>query len=242
MLIIKLNATESTNDYLKELNKHKTLENFTVVSTYQQTNGKGQMGAKWSSEGGKNLTFSVLYNSESNKIESIFDVNIAVSMAIIQVLETFKIPCLKIKWPNDILAENKKIAGILIENSIKSATAITSVIGIGINVNQEVFPEIIQASSLKNITHLEYDLDQLLQKIANKVVENLENLAVKKEQYWQLYHQYLFNRNVPMVFENQEKQRFMGIIKEVDFDGKLRVQLEDDTTESFGLKQIKMLY
>lgn len=242
MHIIKLNATESTNDYLKQINREKSLANFTIVSTVSQTNGKGQMGAQWNSEPGKNLTFSVLYKSVNNQTASIFDVNVTVAISIIQALESFEIPKLNIKWPNDILAENKKIGGILIENNLKADATIDTIIGIGINVNQEFFPDFVQAGSLKSITSKEFNLDELLEKIVSQIQTNLEQINSEKDNFWQQYHHFLFKRNQPIAFENPSQQKFMGIIKEVTTDGKLRVQLEDETIQSFGLKEIKMLY
>jgi BirA family transcriptional regulator, biotin operon repressor / biotin---[acetyl-CoA-carboxylase] ligase len=242
MLIIKLNATESTNDYLKQINREKKLENFTIVTAFSQTKGKGQMGAQWNSEPGKNLTFSVLYKSNENQITSIFDMNVAVAVSIIQALESFEIPKLNIKWPNDILAENKKIGGILIENNLKADATIATIIGIGINVNQEFFPDFVQAGSLKSITSKEYNLDELLEKIVSQIQSNLVQINSEKDYFWQQYHHYLFKRNQPMAFENTSRQKFMGIIKEVTTDGKLQVQLEDDAVQSFGIKEIKMLF
>jgi len=242
MLIIKLNATDSTNDYLKQLNKEKPLDNFTIVTTVSQTKGKGQMGAQWTSQPGKNLTFSLLYKPKKQFCTSIFDVNVTIAVSIIEALETFEIPKLNIKWPNDILAENKKIGGILIENSLKADATIDTIIGIGINVNQESFPDFIQASSLKKITGLEYDLEILLDKITNTIQQNLEEIDSQKEFFWKQYHQHLFKHNQPMAFENTSQEKFMGIIKNVSTDGKLQIQLEDDSIQSFGLKEIKMLY
>ena len=150
MYIIKLNAIDSTNSYLKKLALEKPLAPFTVVWTTNQTNGRGQMGSNWVSEEGKNLTFSVLVKDVVENIEGIFDLNVCVAVTLIEVLENYNLSNLAIKWPNDILADKKKIAGVLIENSIKSSGEIVSIVGIGINVNQENFSDLPQASSLKS--------------------------------------------------------------------------------------------
>ena len=120
MKLIKLDAIDSTNEFLKGLSSNQVVENFTVVTAEIQTKGKGQMGAVWVSESGKNLIMSVLVNSFLLNNNQIFDINIVTSVSIIQALKTFKIPEVSIKWPNDIMSYNKKIGGVLIENSIKS--------------------------------------------------------------------------------------------------------------------------
>lgn len=242
MLIIKLNAIDSTNDYLKQLNKEKTLDDYTVVTTFSQTRGKGQMGSNWISESGKNLTFSVLVKDSVTLQSSIFDCNVAVAVSVLEVLQSLKIPNLNIKWPNDILAENKKIGGILIENSVKSNGMINSVIGIGLNINQEDFSGLPSASSLKNIVKKDFDLDFLLEKIVNQLKSNLNKLSSQKESFWKKYISHLFKLNQPMAFEDLNQNRFMGIIIGVSSDGKLELVLEDDSSQAFGLKEIRMLY
>lgn len=242
MLIIKLNATDSTNDYLKQLCKEKIVENYTVVTTKNQTKGRGQMGAKWVSDSGKNLTFSILVKDVTASQNSIFDCNVAVTVSIVEVLDSLEIPNLNIKWPNDILAENKKIGGILIENSVKANGSVDSIIGIGLNINQENFTELPLATSLKRITQKKYDLDLLLAQIVTQIVNNFTHLPKLSEFYWNTYFSYLFKINQPMVFEDYNQKRFMGIIKGVTFEGKLKVMLEDDSVQYFGLKEVKMLY
>ena len=139
MKLIKLDATDSTNEFLKGLSSNQILENFTVVTAENQTKGKGQMGSVWDSEPSKNLIMSVLINGFVTDINQIFDINIVVSVSVIQVLEDLNIPELSIKWPNDIMSYNKKIGGILIENSIKSDGSINSIAGLGLNLNQVNF-------------------------------------------------------------------------------------------------------
>src|SRR6476620_5399277 len=175
MNIIKLDATPSTNDFLKTLLTNQFVENFTVVTAENQTSGRGQMGAKWEAESGKNLTFSVLVKDVLTEINSIFHLNVLVAVSIAEALEAFNIPNLAIKWPNDILAEHKKIAGILIENSLKSNGEIFSVVGIGLNVNQQNFDELPKATSLSCI--LNHDLDKEAVMVA--VIQNLKrNVAL----------------------------------------------------------------
>jgi BirA family biotin operon repressor/biotin-[acetyl-CoA-carboxylase] ligase len=148
MQLIKLDAIDSTNEFLKGLSSNQLLENFTVVTAEIQTKGKGQMGAVWDSEPSKNLIMSVLITDFVTDINQIFDVNIAISLAVIKALEDFDIPELSIKWPNDIMSYHKKIGGILIENTIKSDGSINSIVGLGLNINQMNFENLPKASSL----------------------------------------------------------------------------------------------
>ena len=148
MRLVKLDAIDSTNDFLKDLIRQQDVENFTVISAENQTKGKGQMGAVWNSEQGKNLIMSVLIKDFLSDPKDVFNLNIVISLAVIRSLEQLNIPKLSIKWPNDIMADNKKIGGILIENSFKSDQTIASIVGIGLNVNQTHFENLPQASSL----------------------------------------------------------------------------------------------
>ena len=241
MNIIKLNAIDSTNRFLKDLSATQNLDNFTVVVTENQLNGKGQRGAKWFSENGKNLTFSILIHHSGIILRDIHLINIITSITIIDTLKEYELNNLNIKWPNDILSENKKICGILIENTIKSDGNIQSIIGIGLNVNQQSFENLPQASSLYLLKNKAFDNEILL----NSIVSALE-INFKKEvdpiSLWKKYHDLLFKKGIPAVFENNANLKFMAIIQSVSSSGKLRLLLEDDTIQEYDIKEIKMFY
>jgi BirA family biotin operon repressor/biotin-[acetyl-CoA-carboxylase] ligase len=243
MRIIKLNATDSTNDYLKDLASKQNLVNYTVIMTQNQLKGRGQMGSNWSSEPGKNLTFSLLLFNILENIDAIYTLNIAVTLAILDVLKKENIPELKIKWPNDIMSANKKVGGILIENTIKKNNQIQSIIGIGLNVNQQNYVGLPQASSLCLTTGQFYDCDELLTKIVNQLKLNVllieENRGIV---LWEKYHQLLYKKDVPSAFENKDGSKFMGIIKKVRSNGQLEVMMEDDSLHYYTIKELKMLY
>lgn len=243
MKLIKLNAIDSTNTFLKQLATSEVVENFTVVSAEHQTNGKGQRGSEWLIESGKNLTFSVLYSKIANSKTNLFTLNVIVALSVVEGLQKISSKEFKIKWPNDILAENKKIAGILIENSIKSQTEVQSIIGIGINVNQENFENLPQASSLCLLEQQFFDKDLLLKNVVNQLENNLEQLNQLSEAYfWEKYHNYLFKKNIVSTFEDSNGNRFVGKIIKVTSEGKLKVQLENDSEIDFDIKKVKMLY
>ena len=242
MKLIKLDAIDSTNEFLKGLSNNQLVENFTVVTTESQTKGKGQMGSVWVSEPSKNLIMSVLIKDFLLDSNTIFDINIVVSVSIIQALKTLNIPELSIKWPNDIMSYNKKICGILIENSIKSNAAINSIVGLGLNVNQTNFEHLPKASSLAAICNTTFDKEEILFKIIEKLEQNIQFWNQNKESMWTDYIEKLFKKGIPMPFSVDNQQIFMGIIQGVSSIGKLLILLEEDTVSEFDLKEIQMLY
>lgn len=241
MKIIKLNAIPSTNDYLKELAQQTSVDSFTVVVADFQTKGKGQRGEVWTVEPFSNLTFSVLVDFSKGCFFNLFDLNILVANSIHTVLQMYNLSGITIKWPNDILSYNKKIAGILIENVIKSDGAIRSIIGIGINVLQENFENLPKASSIYKSYGVRLDKDELLEKIVNVLKSKIEqNDTIEKEREY--YHNYLFRREIPTLFEDKKANRFMAIIQRVDETGKLILKDNDAIEKAYDLKEIKMLY
>ena len=242
MKLIKLDAIDSTNEFLKGLSNNQLVENFTVVTTESQTKGKGQMGSVWVSEPSKNLIMSVLVKDFLLDSNSIFDVNIVVSVSIIQALETLNIPELSMKWPNDIMSYNKKIGGILIENSIKSNGAINSIVGLGLNVNQTNFEHLPKATSLALISNTIFDKEEILLRIIEKLEQNIQSWHQNKDSMWTDYTGKLFKKGIPMPFSGENQQHFMGIIQGVSSIGKLQILLEDDTVPEFDIKEIQMLY
>jgi BirA family biotin operon repressor/biotin-[acetyl-CoA-carboxylase] ligase len=242
MNIIKLSAINSTNDYLKKLLNTQHVENYTVVVAEHQTAGRGQMGSEWQAEGGKNLTFSVLIKDLLLDVGAIFNLNAAVAVSVVQALETFSVPGLAIKWPNDILAGNKKIGGILIENNIKSDGEIFSIAGIGLNINQENFDGLPKASSLKLIAGKDFDKEAILNAVIITLRRNIAALINKDSKaLWDAYHRMLFKKDMPMPFESRGI-KFMGIIRGVTGNGNLEVLLEDETIASYSIKEVQLLY
>ena len=243
MQIIKLDATQSTNTYLKDLSFKKELDDFTVITTRNQTLGRGQMSAKWESEPGKNLAFSVLKNNINIPIQRVFLVSVCVSLAIVDALKRLGIPDLSIKWPNDILSGNSKIGGILIENILSGSKIKRTIIGIGLNVNQEVFKNAPNASSLKNIINVDFDLDSVFYSLIeqlhlylNKPIDSLE------QELYAEYHSYLFKIGDKSSFENQDGSLFTGAIEKVSIGGKLIVKHEGGNLQEYGLKEIRLMY
>ncbi len=243
MHLVKLDATDSTNQYLKELILSKTVDDFTVVVAKNQRKGKGQMGAKWQAKPGMNLTFSVLKKFESLNIADQFRLNVCVSLSILKLLKNLSVPDLSIKWPNDILSGSSKICGILIENIITGQQITASVIGIGLNVNQTTFNTLTNVSSLKLLLGKTLNLDELLKHL----LENIESTFMKEDYatnnaLWLAYEKQLFRKDKPSTFKDANDEIFMGFIRNISPQGKLVIELEDAILKQFGLKEIKLLY
>ncbi|MDC6361189.1 MULTISPECIES: biotin--[acetyl-CoA-carboxylase] ligase [Flavobacteriaceae] len=241
--IIKLDATDSTNQYLKDLLQTKNAVDSTVVVAKKQLRGRGQMGAVWESEDGKNLTFSVLKSFDLLHVEHQFNLNLMVSLAVCDVLNQFSLPDVRVKWPNDILSGSSKICGILIENILKGQLVQHSIIGIGLNVNQTSFDNLGNAASLKMISGRTFDLDELLQMILERIRIRFLNIQEKTvNQLLPEYEQYLFRKDKPSTFKDAEGAMFMGFIRGVSDTGKLVLELEDRVFQEFDLKEISLLY
>ncbi len=241
--IVKLDATNSTNSYLKEWAKKADVSHGTVVLAKHQESGRGQLGAKWLSDNGKNLTFSILYKFSNLQITDQFYLNCAVSLAIYDALLPIIGKSLTVKWPNDIMSDDKKIGGILIENAVKNGYISQSVIGIGLNVNQIIFSdELPDATSLAIITQKTFDLDSVLDTILQSLEKKLKLLELG--QFADLnsaYQNTLYRRNIFSKF-NEKNNNFLGKIIGVTIQGKLQIQLESSELREFSLKEVRFVF
>ncbi len=239
---IKLNTVDSTNDFLKNYSKINTLNNFTVVASSEQTKGRGQRDKKWFSEPYKNLTFSILVpNLKQYELDG-FGLNILISNCIFDFIHSFSVLKTAIKWPNDILIRNNKIAGVLIEIIHRNNTNIDAIVGVGINVNQLIFDQLQNATSLSIETKNKYNLDELLHQISNQIklkITKYKKSDLHKELY--KYNTYLYKKRIPSVFKNQQGKLVLAIIKEVTIDGKIHLIEENDVITSYGTGDLRMI-
>ena len=243
MRIIKLSAIDSTNTFLKQLSSAEELTDFTVVVAESQTNGRGQMGTVWRSQASKNLMASVFIDISFLNTEKSFYISMAISLAISKALKFFQIKNVKVKWPNDILADKCKISGVLIENVIKNNQLQGSIIGFGLNVNQLKFKNLPSATSMKLLSGKTYDIEEVLDRVLKQLKGYIQLL--KDDQFEMLKAQYekeLFRKNKPSTFEDAKGLRFSGFIKGVSNSGYLQVLLEDDILKEFDLKDVSLLY
>ncbi len=245
MKLIKLDAIDSTNTFLKNLAVNVELDDFTVVSAKHQLSGKGQMGSEWVSEVDKNLMFSVYKRFERLTIENQFCISMIVSLTIHEVLSALKLSKIKIKWPNDILSCDKKVGGVLIENKLKDKQIESSIIGIGLNVNQTVFRNLNQASSLYVNYKRKFDRDNLLKQIVNRLEINFKKYDFSSSdsinELHSNYEKLLFNLNLLKPYSLQDETIFDGVIKGVTEIGELKIEV-NGVNETFNIKEIRFLY
>ena len=243
MYIIKLDAIASTNTYLKDLASVTLPKDYTIVVAEKQTQGRGQMGAEWHSESGKNLTASVFKKLPSINVSDQFYISMTVSLAIFKALSVFKIPQLRIKWPNDILSADTKLCGILIENVIKNNSLQGSIIGFGLNLNQKFFDNLPNASSMSLLTGVIYNKDEVLFEVLKQLRVYFNLLESKKHAEIKLeYESLLFRKEKPSTFRTSKDESFSGIIKGVTDYGHLKVWTEDELIKNFDLKEIMLLF
>jgi BirA family transcriptional regulator, biotin operon repressor / biotin---[acetyl-CoA-carboxylase] ligase len=187
-IILKLDAVPSTNTYASTLLKNQKPSEGLIVQAFHQTEGRGQMGTIWHSQAGESLTFSVILTPTFLKVDQQFYLNMAISLGVFEYLSTKGISGGLIKWPNDIIVQRKKLAGILIENSIQGDKIQHSVIGIGLNVNSTRDSLLSFATSLHVETGRMYDMDAELQEMAQHLDKfysllRLEKFDLLKEEY-----------------------------------------------------------
>jgi len=240
--LLTLKEVDSTNNFLKDLSANsKPLPEGTVIMAEHQYAGRGQQQNKWLSQPGKNLTFSILFKPTFLNAVNQFDLTRAISMGVYDALRTHLDDGLKIKWPNDIYYNNCKMGGMLIENTLQGDRINTSVVGIGLNINQDDFPdEASNATSLKQILHKDYDLRLLLSEICSHIEAYYLHLkAGKIDLIRSGYLTRLYWMNEQRRFKADDVE-FEGIIKGVADNGLLKVN-RNGQTETYNLKEIEFL-
>lgn len=230
----------STNDEASRLiQKGNVIEGTTIV-TNQQTAGRGQRGNVWLSEAGKNLTFSIIFKPVFLAAKGQFYLNIAVSLGIYDYLsEMLENDVIKIKWPNDIMVNDKKVCGILIENQLSGQLIQHSIVGIGLNVNQEKF-SIEKATSMQLITGKEFLLTDILENLSEKIESRY--LMIRKQLFDEISKSFIkamYWFGERHVFSTPAKQ-FSGMILGIDELGRLKIQA-DDGIRIFGVKEVEFL-
>ena len=241
MKIVKLNAIDSTNSYLKEMASREELENWTVVWADSQTHGKGQRDNIWHSEPGKNLTFSVLIKLINLDAAQQHYLNYISSLALYNVLKFYIPDKLAVKWPNDILSAQAKIGGILTECTLKKNKVTEAIIGIGLNINQIEFHEkTASATSLKLRLNKNFELPEILDKILLEL--QFQTLAIQQKRFADIKERYetvLYKNGVPSMFTDDADHQFLGKIRGVSEAGKLIVELENECQKSFDFKEVR---
>ena len=243
MKLVKVDATSSTNSYLKDYVRLNSIKVPCCLAADNQISGRGQRGTTWQSQAGKNLTFSVYLPDLEDIHKQNFKLSALVALALIDTLHKYCAPKLSIKWPNDILSRQFKIGGILIENMFNQNRSGASIIGIGLNVNQDEFPGLPKASSLKSITQGTFDLEILL----NDLLTEIENIPLKfntlsYSNVLELYYSHLFKYNKVGMYQYPDGTLIQGLLRGVDNYGRLIVEFEEDRIDSFDIKEIQIKY
>ena len=213
----------------------------TVIITDNQTAGRGQRGNSWEASSGENLTFSLILKPFFLKASDQFQLNVAVSMGVFDFLSEFIDENLKVKWSNDIYVGDKKMGGILIENSLQGYKIGHSIVGIGLNINQTEFIN-ERATSLRKITEnpLKYDLSELLKKLLENIEINY--LRIKNNDYEELKIRYLHNlfRFNEYHYFKRNGQIFLGQIVGIDENGKLGIETDGNLIH-FDFKEVEFV-
>lgn len=239
--IIHISETNSTNNYLKELLQTQNVDEGTVVWADFQSAGKGQRGNGWESEAGKNILFSIVLFPGFIKAGEQFILSQIVSLAVANCLQEYT-EGISIKWPNDIYWNEKKICGILLENTILEDNIGHSVAGIGININQENFrSDAPNPVSLKQITNRDYNLEEILKTVVDNINVYYQQIKIgKTDSLIKQYKESLFRKDGYHLY-NDGISNFLARIQDVDSSGILILKTKEGEERHFAFKEVKYI-
>ncbi len=245
--IIKIPTLDSTNNYAQNLVNQGKLHEGDVITTLFQKAGKGQEKNKWESEDGSNLLISLILEPKNIAASDQFVLTQLVSLAISKLISEQILSVenkARIKWPNDIYVDDKKIAGVLFQNSIMGDKIKYSIIGIGINVNQQKFySDAPNPISIINFTKKKTDITQLMLELLENI-NTYYNRYNKNENFEELKQKYLNRLYNYKTWANYTRNgiKFIGKIIDVDQYGRLIIELENKSTEKFMFKEISIIH
>lgn len=223
---IRLQDTSSTNSYALDLLAQNPLEGTLITAEYQEK-GRGQKGNVWTAPPETNLLLSLIYFPRFLSLSNLFSLSKVVSLGVQAAIKDFLPEAnVQIKWPNDILINQRKVAGILIENQLEGSTLKASVIGIGLNVNQQNFPPELEnvATSMRRFSDAMLNREDVLQRILEKVESSYLSLKNGKQaQIDRDYYDHLYGYQESIRLKD-ETGSFESMIVGVDMQGKLAVQ------------------
>jgi BirA family biotin operon repressor/biotin-[acetyl-CoA-carboxylase] ligase len=231
-----LDFVDSTNNYTAKLMNDNKIQSGQVIMADYQGEGRGQRGASWLSERGKNILISLFLELDNLSVKNQTLLAKYTSVSIFDTLKGLGLEP-EIKWPNDILVKDKKICGVLIENQFSGLKIKSSIIGIGLNVNQEKF-DLHKVTSLKFELGMEQERMLILGLLINCFNQNLEFLFNNTDYIEDKYIKNLYRINVPSSFYNEELGNFHGVITGVDPNGKLVISIEGHSY-CFDVKEVK---
>jgi len=241
MKIIKLDAIDSTNSYLKKLLNKESLDDLTVVVSKHQTQGKGRNGNIWLNKPSLNLAFSIYKRFSDFEIDKKFMLNVISSISVYEILKKYNLLDLTIKWPNDIMTANKKISGILIENNVRGNSIKNSVIGVGININQSEFKNLPNATSIFIETGKLNSIDIITQELQKALEKNFNLFKINENELIKNYNSLLYKKNEISNFSANDMSKFQGKIIKVGIDGKITIRVSNKKLSKYSESEIKLI-
>lgn len=234
--MIFLSEVDSTNIYAMKRISDGMSHHGEVIWTHHQTGGRGQRDKKWIDEQGRSVLMSIVILKNLDKM-SLFELNMRVSYAIMSVFKSL-LPShkIRIKWPNDIFIDDKKACGILIENGFRGNNWHHSVVGVGINVLQEQFPESLgSATSLFLASGIKFELEQIASLISKKILEDVSD-KVSFNKLLDSYNRVLFKANEMILLQEIKNQlKVKGKLIGVNEEGKLMLSTDNEVRNyTFG--------
>ena len=230
-------SLDSTNVYAAQLIAKKNPSSGTVIDTAHQTHGHGQKDRKWWSPAGLNITLSVILRPEWLLIERQFLLNVMTSLSIVNTIKEFTTKSVEVKWPNDVYVGGKKISGILIQNGIQGKKIQHTIIGIGLNVNQYIWPVDVQnPTSLALISKSEIELAELKEKLLSNLEIEYQNIQSEPDASIQRYVDLLYKKDILSTFYFGDKE-VQGTIKTIDIFGRLIIATREGN-QTYNLGEI----
>ncbi len=234
--IYNIESVGSTNSFAKVSGVNR--EGYVVLADVQ-TGGRGLGSNSWEGARGKNITGSVVFAPTFLSPADSFLISMAVSVGIIQFLAQYTKKA-QIKWPNDIYVDDKKLAGILIENEFTSTSVTRCIVGIGMNVNQRMFEYAPNPVSLCQITGSEMNLKRIAHGLFSSVYSTYKELKKFPHPIADQYHTHLLGIGQTLSFRDANGV-FRGAIKNVAYDGKISIEDEDGRLRGYYFKEVQFL-
>ncbi|MCU0432867.1 MAG: biotin--[acetyl-CoA-carboxylase] ligase [Bacteroidia bacterium] len=239
---IRLEEVPSTNTFALDLVRSTPVTEGTVVSAQHQTAGRGQRGNDWQSAPGENLTVSIVLRPVFLAPAAQFDLTRAVALAVAETVEN---ACksaevkISVKWPNDIYINQRKVAGILVENILGNNRFVAAVTGIGLNVNQIQFGVLgNKATSLRLVTGTQFDNDLLLGQLCSYLEKYYLMLrAGKTDELRTLYESKLYLRGTESGY-SEKGLLFRGTLTGTSAEGLLQITTAAGEERSFSFKEV----
>ena len=239
-VIVWTEETSSTNDLLRQ--RVDAGEHVDVLATRFQTAGRGQGGNRWESARGKNLLFSLCVHPRRVSAKGQYVLSMAVAVGMVNGLRTLIEGTgeLKVKWPNDIYVGHRKLSGILIENRLRGTQIAQSIVGIGLNVNQQTFvSDAPNPVSLRQLTGTEHDVERLLEKLTEALFSAIAQTETEegRERLRQNYQDLLYRRG-EMAGYSDADGTFRARIHHVEDDGHLVMTDEHGRERRYAFKEV----